>query len=53
MIRSRPYLAVATHVHFDHARGSFQFDNIGIHALEAGALDDGDSYKACCLLLHE
>jgi glyoxylase-like metal-dependent hydrolase (beta-lactamase superfamily II) len=50
MIGTRPYLALATHVHFDHAGGLFQFGNIGIHALEAGALEDGNSYEACCFM---
>lgn len=50
IIGTRPYLAVATHVHFDHAGGLFQFEDVGIHALEAGALEDGDSYEACCFM---
>ena len=36
--QKKPLLAVATHVHFDHAGGMHQFDNVAIHEAEADAL---------------
>ena len=47
---NKPCLAVATHVHFDHAGGLHQFDDVAIHAAEASALKNGDSYEACCFM---
>ncbi|XP_067425354.1 acyl-coenzyme A thioesterase MBLAC2 [Emydura macquarii macquarii] len=41
----RPLLAVATHVHFDHAGGLHQFDEVAVHSAEAGALLRGDNYE--------
>ncbi|XP_020639408.3 acyl-coenzyme A thioesterase MBLAC2 [Pogona vitticeps] len=42
----RPLLAVATHVHFDHAGGLHQFEEVAVHSAEAGALRRGDNYEA-------
>lgn len=42
----RPLLAVATHVHFDHAGGLHQFAEVAVHGAEAGALQRGDNYEA-------
>ncbi|XP_068780879.1 acyl-coenzyme A thioesterase MBLAC2 [Struthio camelus] len=42
----RPLLAVATHVHFDHAGGLHQFEEVAVHSAEAGALLRGDNYEA-------
>ncbi|XP_019387903.1 PREDICTED: metallo-beta-lactamase domain-containing protein 2 [Crocodylus porosus] len=42
----RPLLAVATHVHFDHAGGLHQFAEVAVHGAEAGALRRGDNYEA-------
>lgn len=50
LTQQRPHLAVATHVHFDHAGGLHQFEQVGIHRLEAAALEQGDSYEACCFM---
>ncbi|XP_028605408.1 acyl-coenzyme A thioesterase MBLAC2 [Podarcis muralis] len=43
--RPRPLLAVATHVHFDHAGGLHQFDEVAVHSAEARALRRGDNYE--------
>ncbi|KAM8792739.1 acyl-coenzyme A thioesterase MBLAC2 [Eudromia elegans] len=42
----RPLLAVATHVHFDHAGGLQHFEEVAVHGAEAGALLRGDNYEA-------
>nr|XP_060617752.1 acyl-coenzyme A thioesterase MBLAC2 [Anolis sagrei ordinatus] len=42
----RPLLAVATHVHFDHAGGLHQFPEVAVHSAEAPALRRGDNYEA-------
>ncbi|KAJ7335783.1 hypothetical protein JRQ81_013724 [Phrynocephalus forsythii] len=42
---ARPLLAVATHVHFDHAGGLHQFEEVAVHSAEAGALRRGDNYE--------
>ena len=47
---TKPHLAVATHVHFDHSGGLHQFDEVAIHTAEANALESGDSYQACCFM---
>ena len=44
----KPLLAIASHVHFDHAGGLHEFDRIAIHAAEAEALRTGDSHAALC-----
>nr|XP_056705116.1 acyl-coenzyme A thioesterase MBLAC2 [Euleptes europaea] len=44
--RPRPLLAVATHVHFDHAGGLHQFGEVAVHSAEAAALRRGDNYEA-------
>lgn len=44
----KPLLAIATHVHFDHAGGIHEFDQRAIHAAEAEALRTGDAYEALC-----
>lgn len=47
---TKPHLAVATHIHFDHSGGLHQFDDVAIHADESHALETGDSYEACCFM---
>ena len=42
----KPLLAIASHVHFDHAGGIHEFDRIAIHGAEAEALRCGDNYLA-------
>ncbi|XP_038621868.1 metallo-beta-lactamase domain-containing protein 2 [Tachyglossus aculeatus] len=42
----RPLLAVATHVHFDHAGGLHQFERVAVHGAEAQALARGDNFEA-------
>ncbi|MEG3437145.1 MBL fold metallo-hydrolase [Pannus brasiliensis CCIBt3594] len=44
----KPLLAIASHVHFDHAGGMHEFDDRAIHAAEADALARGDDYEALC-----
>jgi glyoxylase-like metal-dependent hydrolase (beta-lactamase superfamily II) len=44
----KPLLAIASHVHFDHAGGMYEFDHCAIHAAEAEALRAGDDYAALC-----
>ncbi|MBE9189265.1 MBL fold metallo-hydrolase [Gloeocapsopsis crepidinum LEGE 06123] len=44
----KPLLAIASHVHFDHAGGIHEFDNIAIHTAEAEALRHGDCHAALC-----
>lgn len=44
----KPLLAIASHVHFDHAGGMHEFDQRAIHAAEAEALRTGDDYQALC-----
>jgi glyoxylase-like metal-dependent hydrolase (beta-lactamase superfamily II) len=44
----KPLLAIASHVHFDHAGGIHEFDQIAIHAAEAEALRTGDQAAALC-----
>ncbi|XP_053909366.1 acyl-coenzyme A thioesterase MBLAC2 [Cuculus canorus] len=41
----RPLLAVATHVHFDHAGGLRHFQEVAVHSAEARALLRGDNYE--------
>ncbi|XP_028924604.1 metallo-beta-lactamase domain-containing protein 2 [Ornithorhynchus anatinus] len=41
----RAPLAVATHVHFDHAGGLHQFQRVGVHRAEAEALARGDNFE--------
>lgn len=41
----RPLLAVATHVHFDHSGGLYQFDRVAVHHAEAEALARGDNFE--------
>lgn len=41
----RPLLAVATHVHFDHSGGLYQFDQVAVHRAEAEALARGDNFE--------
>ena len=42
----KPLLAIASHVHFDHAGGIHEFDRIAIHAAEASALRAGEADAA-------
>lgn len=46
----KPLLAIASHIHFDHAGGMHEFDHRAIHAAEAEALRTGDDYEALCKL---
>uniref|UniRef100_A0A8C5LU31 Metallo-beta-lactamase domain containing 2 n=1 Tax=Leptobrachium leishanense TaxID=445787 RepID=A0A8C5LU31_9ANUR len=41
----RPLMAVATHVHFDHAGGLHQFEQVAVHRQEAEALIRGDNFE--------
>ncbi len=41
-------MAVASHVHFDHAGGLFEFEERAIHENEAEALRSGDQEQALC-----
>ncbi|WP_017658822.1 MBL fold metallo-hydrolase [Baaleninema simplex] len=47
-LTDKPLLAIATHVHFDHAGGIHEFDRRAIHACEAEALQQGDNHAALC-----
>jgi glyoxylase-like metal-dependent hydrolase (beta-lactamase superfamily II) len=44
----KPLLAIASHIHFDHSGGLYEFDQRAIHAAEADALRRGDDYEALC-----
>lgn len=44
----KPLLAIASHVHFDHAGGMYEFDHCAIHTAEAEALRVGDDHEALC-----
>lgn len=44
----KPLLAIASHIHFDHAGGMHEFEHRAIHAAEAEALRTGDDYEALC-----
>lgn len=44
----KPLLAIASHIHFDHAGGIHEFQDIAIHAAEADALRRGDADAALC-----
>jgi glyoxylase-like metal-dependent hydrolase (beta-lactamase superfamily II) len=44
----KPLLAIASHIHFDHAGGMHEFEHCAIHAAEAEALRQGDDYVALC-----
>jgi glyoxylase-like metal-dependent hydrolase (beta-lactamase superfamily II) len=44
----KPLLAVASHIHFDHAGGIHEFDKCAIHAAEAQALREGNAHEALC-----
>ena len=44
----KPLLAIASHIHFDHAGGMYEFERCAIHAAEAEALRKGDNYEALC-----
>ncbi|CAA9557906.1 MBL-fold metallo-hydrolase superfamily [uncultured Synechococcales cyanobacterium] len=46
----KPLLAIASHIHFDHAGGMHEFDHCAIHTAEAEALRRGDDYEALCTL---
>ncbi|XP_043920113.1 metallo-beta-lactamase domain-containing protein 2 [Protopterus annectens] len=43
--RSKPLLAVATHVHFDHSGGLHQFDQVAVHRDEVDAIARGDNFE--------
>jgi len=42
----KPLLAIASHVHFDHAGGMHEFDQVAIHPSEVEALQKGETYAA-------
>lgn len=44
----KPLLAIASHIHFDHAGGMHEFEHRAIHAAEAEALRTGDDVIALC-----
>ncbi|WP_373541188.1 MBL fold metallo-hydrolase [Chamaesiphon sp.] len=44
----KPLLAIASHIHFDHAGGIYEFEERAIHTAEAQALRDGDAHEALC-----
>jgi glyoxylase-like metal-dependent hydrolase (beta-lactamase superfamily II) len=44
----KPLLAIASHIHFDHAGGIHEFEQRAIHQAEAQALRDGDAHEALC-----
>jgi glyoxylase-like metal-dependent hydrolase (beta-lactamase superfamily II) len=44
----KPLLAIASHIHFDHAGGIHEFEHRAIHQLEAQALREGDAHEALC-----
>ncbi len=44
----KPLLAIASHIHFDHAGGMHEFEQIAIHPAEAEALRTGDDRAALC-----
>jgi glyoxylase-like metal-dependent hydrolase (beta-lactamase superfamily II) len=44
----KPLLAIASHIHFDHAGSMHEFEHRAIHAAEASALRTGDDYEALC-----
>jgi glyoxylase-like metal-dependent hydrolase (beta-lactamase superfamily II) len=44
----KPLLAIASHIHFDHAGGIHAFEQRAIHGAEAQALREGDGYEAIC-----
>ena len=44
----KPLLAIASHIHYDHAGGIHEFDRIAIHPAEAEALRQGDAEAALC-----
>jgi glyoxylase-like metal-dependent hydrolase (beta-lactamase superfamily II) len=44
----KPLLAVASHIHYDHAGGLHEFDHRAIHVHEAVALAEGDNHAALC-----
>lgn len=48
---SKPYQAVVTHVHFDHAGGLYQFkESCAIHVDERAALEKGDNVTCCTFM---
>jgi glyoxylase-like metal-dependent hydrolase (beta-lactamase superfamily II) len=44
----KPLLAIASHIHFDHAGGMYEFDRCAIHGAEAEALRTGDDLQGLC-----
>ncbi|MEO0374896.1 MAG: MBL fold metallo-hydrolase [Cyanobacteria bacterium P01_A01_bin.17] len=44
----KPLLAIASHIHFDHAGGMVEFNRRAIHQAEASALCQGDNHEALC-----
>lgn len=44
----KPLLAIASHIHFDHAGGLYEFEQRAIHPAEAEALRQGDDRVALC-----
>lgn len=50
LIGQKPVHAVATHVHFDHSGGMYQFENVAIHSNEANALQRGDNFETVSMI---
>lgn len=50
---SKPFQAVATHVHFDHSGGLHQFPQFAIHEAEVAAIRTGDDYEACSMMFQK
>ena len=44
----KPLLAIASHIHFDHAGGIHDFEDRAIHAAEAEFLREGNAHEALC-----
>ena len=47
-LMDRPLIAVATHVHYDHAGGLHEFDDRRIHRLEAAQMADYREFHGLC-----
>lgn len=49
----KPLLAIASHIHYDHAGGIHEFERCAIHEAEAQALRDGNAYEALSCRVHQ
>lgn len=43
LIGNKPYMAIATHIHFDHAGGLYQFESTAIHKDEHEDMKNGNN----------